>query len=628
MSSETPRTRYCSRCLTTFVEDLDRCPNLGCRSVRPALDWGELMEPGDLIDRTYMISKRLAIGGAGVTYLAREVDEDGKEFGDKVAIKLLYQQRDQGPYLRRLAMEAQIIQGLHHPHIVGYMGFVHRAGHSPYLVTRYEEGGSLFDHLHRVGLLSVPVSAAIARQICSALSVAHRQSVVHRDLKPENVLLERPTAAHEVPSVRVADFGIAKVFGGVGERLTRVGAFVGTPQFAAPEQFEGLSPEPATDVYAVGALLYFCLAGRPVADFQAELDPEGLREHLIRALPPRLPDTGDPPALRRRMEELLRVAMAVEPSDRFDVGRLEAELADLATERSHQGQGITTNAAAFDTTTMLVQTPAIDNGREQRPSAVGVPLDPGPAPHPPEALGAPPPAPTDAGGSATHAAILAGAGLLLGAAAILANNATRPATEAPDAPPAPPAEPPPGPAAPAPSAPASPAATLGGEPSARLAADARPTAPTPVSAPAALRNSSKAAINQGKPASRAPLLGCGVASLGASLLAGLIVIGVGAYWWMSPRQIGPESTDAADAADWQTIATILGNVGARAERTCGADPLQSIAVVVDPSGQTLEFELLSSSDETVRACMEEAVKRERFPRTGTDTVRVAVKLQK
>lgn len=326
MSEAGPRTRYCSRCLTTFGSDAERCPNLGCRSARPGIGWGELLDDGALIDRTYRVHRRLAIGGAGVTYLGREVGEGEEEVGPLLALKVLYQQRDQGPYLRRLATEAHILQGLNHPQIVECRGFVQRAGHSPYLVTRFEAGGSLLDHIRRVGLLPPRAAAGVAMQVCDALAVAHRQGVIHRDLKPENVLLEAEVPRTTVPQIRVADFGIAKVFGGVGDRLTRVGAFIGTPQYAAPEQFDGMAPEPATDVYAVGALLYFCITARPVAEFMGELDIEDQREHLVRHLPPVVKDVDAPEVAW--INETLAAAMTPDPGDRLAI--------DVMAERLHK----------------------------------------------------------------------------------------------------------------------------------------------------------------------------------------------------------------------------------------------------------------------------------------------------
>ncbi|MEC8425757.1 MAG: serine/threonine-protein kinase, partial [Myxococcota bacterium] len=243
---------YCSRCLTTFPGDPQQCSNLACRRKRPAAGWGRIYSAGEVFDRTYRIHRMLAVGGAGVTYIARELDADEMETGPRLALKILLAARDQGPYVRRLATEAQIIQELDHPNIVQYLGFVHRSGHSPYLITRFEAGGSLLDHMQRVGTLSVKQAAVIGRQICRALEKGHERGIVHRDLKPENVLLSEPVAANEEPVIRVADFGIAKVTGSLGSGITRIGTFVGTPNYAAPEQFVGGAVSEMADVYSVG----------------------------------------------------------------------------------------------------------------------------------------------------------------------------------------------------------------------------------------------------------------------------------------------------------------------------------------------------------------------------------------
>ena len=194
--------------------------------------------------------------------------------------------------------------------------------------ARFEAGGSLLDHVRRVGVLPPRAAAGVAMQVCDALAVAHRQGVIHRDLKPENVLIEQEVPRTTVPQIRVADFGIAKVFGGVGDRLTRVGAFIGTPQYAAPEQFDGMAPEPATDVYAVGALLYFCVTLRPVAEFMGELDFEEQREHLVRHLPPVVTDVDAPEVLW--INETLAAAMTPDPGDRLAIDVLAERLHKIA----------------------------------------------------------------------------------------------------------------------------------------------------------------------------------------------------------------------------------------------------------------------------------------------------------
>src|SRR5687768_1171479 len=204
-------TRYCGRCLTTFEGDPAKCPNLACAAQRPTEAWGTVLGQGDLLDRRYKVERCLAVGGAGLTYLAQEVDDGGARIGPRVAIKVLFSARASGPFLRRLSTEAQILQELAHDHIVQLRGFVHRAGHAPYLVTRFEEGGSLASHVDRVGPLSPRVAAGVIRQVLLALDVAHQRGVVHRDLKPDNVLLAAAVPPDVVPHVRVADFGIAKI---------------------------------------------------------------------------------------------------------------------------------------------------------------------------------------------------------------------------------------------------------------------------------------------------------------------------------------------------------------------------------------------------------------------------------
>jgi len=328
MGDERPRTRYCGRCLNTFQADPEACLNLPCRTPRPAEGWGIIFEAGEIIDRHYRIRRRLATGGAGVTYLAVEVEPKTEEESCDLAVKVLWATRDHGSYLRRLSQEAQILQELDHPHIVEYRGFVHRTGHAPYLVTRFEQGGSLYDHVRRRKRLSLRESASIGRQTLEALGRAHQAGVIHRDLKPENLLLHAIPEPGQSPHILVADFGIAKVQGLFSDGLTRVGAFVGTPQYAAPEQFDGLPPSPATDVFATGAMLYFCLQGQPLLPLANRLSPEDARELLVQKLPPKLVLPDEKPEHVKAVEQVLEACMTAEPGERVTVremhGMLEA----------------------------------------------------------------------------------------------------------------------------------------------------------------------------------------------------------------------------------------------------------------------------------------------------------------
>jgi serine/threonine protein kinase len=322
-------THYCSRCLTTFQGAAAHCPNLTCGRGPPSDGWGNILGPGDLLDRHYLIERVLAIGGAGLTYLAQEVDDEGSPSGPRLAIKVLYTQRDAGAFLRRLSNEAQILQDLDHPHIVRCRGFVHRAGKEPFLVTLFEEGGALGQLVEARGRLRPAVASAILMQVLDALDVAHQRGVVHRDLKPDNVLLHAESAPGEVPDVRVADFGIAKVAGGVGEGLTRTGMFIGTPEYAAPEQFEGLAPSAATDVFAAGGLLYFLLTGHAPVQFTHRHDIAASHAELLAGLPPQLPDGLLDPMTAGEFQEILDKMMAAAPGDRWTIQKVLSKLRPL-----------------------------------------------------------------------------------------------------------------------------------------------------------------------------------------------------------------------------------------------------------------------------------------------------------
>ncbi len=347
------QTWYCGRCLTSFEGELSRCPNLGCRSTRPPGGWGRFFDSGDIIDRHYRISQRLATGGGGVTYLARELDSENREIGPKLAIKVLYANRDHGAYLRRLSQEAQILQELAHPHIVEYRGFVDRSGHTPYLITRFEHGGSLSDYVRNNGPMGVQQVAGVGCQILEALERAHRAGVIHRDLKPGNVLLTHIPAPGETPTVKVADFGIAKVAAHIGDGLTRVGTFVGTPQFAAPEQFDGLPPTPATDVFAAGMLLLFCMKMQTLLPLAERMAPEEARSFLLQKLPPSLDLPQQRQDLVSAMEGILGAAMAPEPEDRLNVAHMIRLMSPIAQGMPAENAGRTMVPADNDAVTTV-----------------------------------------------------------------------------------------------------------------------------------------------------------------------------------------------------------------------------------------------------------------------------------
>jgi WD40 repeat protein len=217
----------------------------------------------------YELLKELGRGGMGVVYWAWQ-----SGLKRTVALKMIRARADAGPEgLARFRLEAEAVSRLRHPHIVQVYE-VGQADGCPYLALEYVDGGSLAQRL--AGTPLAPRQAArLAELLARAMHYAHQRGVVHRDLTPANVLL----ASSEPPEgillggpedgryyqPRVTDFGLAKLSVGGGPTLTHSGAIVGTPSYMAPEQAAGQVKEvgPATDVYALGAILYECLTGRP-----------------------------------------------------------------------------------------------------------------------------------------------------------------------------------------------------------------------------------------------------------------------------------------------------------------------------------------------------------------------------
>jgi serine/threonine protein kinase len=226
----------------------------------------------------YEILEELGRGGMGVVYLARQLG-----LHRTVALKMVLNGLHTCPRdLARFRTEAAAIARLQHPNIVQIYD-VGEAGGRPYLVLEFVAGGSLAQHLHGMSQPARP-AAQLVETLARAVHAAHANGVIHRDLKPANILLrdEREEARGESRDLsplacclaslvpKITDFGLAKCAGGDGEALdlrgpTVTGELLGTPHYMAPEQ--AMVPRqpvgPAADVYALGAILYELLTGRP-----------------------------------------------------------------------------------------------------------------------------------------------------------------------------------------------------------------------------------------------------------------------------------------------------------------------------------------------------------------------------
>ena len=215
----------------------------------------------------YEVQGELGRGGMGVVYRAWHLRLDRP-----VALKMLLV----GPFARpkereRFLREAQALAALEHPNIVQVHEFGDLDG-LPYFTMEYVEGGSLALKLSGTPL-PTREAAALSATLAEAVQAAHQGGIIHRDLKPANVLL---TAAG---TPKIADFGLARRLDG-GAGATRTGTALGTPSYMAPEQARGErgAAEPPVDIYALGAILYELLTGRP--PFRAESVEETMRQVL------------------------------------------------------------------------------------------------------------------------------------------------------------------------------------------------------------------------------------------------------------------------------------------------------------------------------------------------------------
>src|SRR6056297_2763570 len=198
----------------------------------------------------YRVEAKLGQGGMGSVYRGVHI-----KTGQRVAIKVLASQMSEQPrFRRRFAGEIETLKKLRHPHIVRLIGHGEERGGLFYAMDLVE-GPSLLEHLRKVKRLDWDTTIGFAIEICSALKHAHDFGVIHRDLKPANLLLE-PEGG-----IKLTDFGIAKLFGATEH--TAAGSVLGTADYMAPEQAVGGQVTPRTDLYALGSLMYACLAGRP-----------------------------------------------------------------------------------------------------------------------------------------------------------------------------------------------------------------------------------------------------------------------------------------------------------------------------------------------------------------------------
>jgi WD40 repeat protein len=278
----------------------------------------------------YALLRELGRGGMGVVYEARQVS-----LGRVVALKMILAGGHAGQAaLARFRTEAEAIARLQHPHIVQ----IHEIGEHdglPFFSLEYCSGGSLAQKLSGTPMQPMD-AAALIEPLARAMHAAHSKGVIHRDLKPANVLLV-PLAAGESVGVKglgvpkITDFGLAKKLDEAGH--TGTGDVMGTPSYMAPEQAGGRLAEigPACDTYALGAMLYECMTGRPPFRAATPLDTV-LQVVTDEAVPVRRLNSLVP----RDLETICHKCLHKEPAKRYATAAALAD--DLA--RFQRGEPI------------------------------------------------------------------------------------------------------------------------------------------------------------------------------------------------------------------------------------------------------------------------------------------------
>jgi serine/threonine-protein kinase len=299
--------KLCPVCASRYPDEVKFCPNDG-QTLRSAAPSADLV--GQVIADRYHIVKKLGEGGMGQVYLGEHV-----KMGRRSAIKVMNPSMVHDPdAVARFNREAANASRITHPNVCAIYDFGETPDGVIYLAMEFIEGEPLTDLIKRDDVLSVARAGRIFVQTADALQAAHDLGIVHRDLKPDNIMVSRGRDGSDV--VKVVDFGIAKAVGGdeAGQKVTKTGLVVGTPEFMSPEQLAGDKVDGRSDLYALALVLFRMLTGR--LPFEGDSVQETMVKRLTDDPTPLAtvrPDLSFPPGL----QAVLDSALARSPVDRY-----------------------------------------------------------------------------------------------------------------------------------------------------------------------------------------------------------------------------------------------------------------------------------------------------------------------
>ncbi len=245
--------KICPQCNTEYPPEQLFCPKDGStlKSLGGAADL-----VGSIIQKVYHVTKKLGEGGMGTVYLAEHV-----KMGRKAALKVMNPGMvNDADAISRFNREAANASKINHPNVAAVYDFGETEDGIIFLAMEFIEGPSLTKVIEDAGSLPAARAAEITRQASEALSVAHDMGIVHRDLKPDNIMLAKGRENTDI--VKVVDFGIAKAGHDEGQKVTKTGMIVGTPEYMSPEQLSGDKLDGRSDTYSLALVAFNMLTGK------------------------------------------------------------------------------------------------------------------------------------------------------------------------------------------------------------------------------------------------------------------------------------------------------------------------------------------------------------------------------
>jgi eukaryotic-like serine/threonine-protein kinase len=303
---------YCPHCRSSLESHLSGCHH--CHRGRPDQGWplvcdGEYPYLGQTIGERYFLERHISSGAVGSVYQARDLEINRQYAAKVISLGDAEVDVEQDDLRERTTREVEVLSRLSNPHIVKIYDVVVVERDVYALLLDHVRGHSLESILERTERINVVKALNIARQVAQGLYEAHQMGIVHCDIKPDNLMIEMLPIRGSF--VHILDFGVAEILG----FRPKQNSYYGTPYYSAPEQFK--NPEAIdhrTDIYALGAVLFHMLEGRP--PFEGSNAFKILHKHLSEPLP-RTRVMGYGEMEGQFLDDLLQKMMAKDPSDRF-----------------------------------------------------------------------------------------------------------------------------------------------------------------------------------------------------------------------------------------------------------------------------------------------------------------------